>query len=272
MAVYGITRASTWKQESSPQVQADAIKRHAAFLGVGEPIILHEKLGTSGYKTTFAEREQGKWLLANLRGGDILILPKLDRLGRRAYDILRVIETLSERGVRLYVIDFYGGQSLDISTGIGRFIVTIMAGLTQFERDVLCERTSSSLQWRKANGYASGKPPFGFKIVPAAPAVAGGPKPLKYLVPIDPGAVEEIVRRMDAGERPAAIARDFYAKGRTCRGKPWVKYYPLRHHLDTRRIRGAYEAMKRINNAAKRGAAPEAGDASAFSPSPTPSP
>ena len=63
MTVYGITRASTRKQQASPEVQAEMIRKHCAAAQLPEPTILDEPLGTSGRSTDFRHRPQGRWLL-----------------------------------------------------------------------------------------------------------------------------------------------------------------------------------------------------------------
>ncbi len=84
MTVYGITRASTRKQQASPTVQAELIRQHCATVQLPEPTILDEPLGTSGRSTDFRHRPQGRWLLLHAQPGDVLVVTKLDRLGRTA--------------------------------------------------------------------------------------------------------------------------------------------------------------------------------------------
>lgn len=258
MANYGLTRASLVRQEASPQVQADAILTHAKLLGLGDVAVLHEKLGTSGHSTLFANRKQGKWILENLVEGDVLIVAKMDRLGRITSDILNTIETLSNRGIRICIINFLGGQSLDISTSVGRLIVTMFAGVAQFERDTMAERIAESMQWHKKVGRAYTKPQFGFKIQEGAP-LPGCKKKIKRFVPINPTTIHEIVTRVDAGERFCHIANDFWDHKRTCKTwsrkdnkfveRPWAPMVykdGKPHQIDARRIKSAYLFAKRL--------------------------
>ena len=69
MTVYGITRASTRKQQASPEVQAEMIRQHCAAVQLPEPTILDEPLGTSGRSTDFRHRPQGRWLLLHTQPG-----------------------------------------------------------------------------------------------------------------------------------------------------------------------------------------------------------
>ena len=244
MATYGLTRASTKKQEASPAVQADSIRKHCDLLELPDVKILDEPLGTSGKKTSFATRPCGKWIMENLQKGDSLVVTKLDRLGRNTRDVLKTIETLNSRGVRIYIINFLGGQSLDISTAFGKMILTFFAGIAQFEADSCSERTRESLQWRRKNGYATHHPPFGFKIV-SVKKVPGSDfnKPLKVFVPIDPAMIQYIVDRIDAGDKPYTVASDLHRKQARCRGRLWA---PERrdYHVDPRHVTKAYKFWK----------------------------
>ena len=62
MTVYGITRASTRKQQASPEVQAEMIRKHCAAVQLPQPVMLDEPLGTSGRSVDFRHRLQGRWL------------------------------------------------------------------------------------------------------------------------------------------------------------------------------------------------------------------
>jgi DNA invertase Pin-like site-specific DNA recombinase len=87
MPTYAYTRASTLKQDQSPIVQADIMRRYCENNKLGEPKILDEPLGTSGVITRFRDRPQGRWLLLNAQRGDILVVTKLDRLGRKTSEL-----------------------------------------------------------------------------------------------------------------------------------------------------------------------------------------
>ncbi len=145
MTVYGITRASTRKQQASPEVQAEMIRKHCAAVQLPEPTILDEPLGTSGRTTDFRHRPQGRWLLLHAQPGDVLVVTKLDRLGRTARDILDTLEQFAKRNVRVIVIQFLGGQNIDMDSTVGRLVVIFFAGLAQFEADMIGERTAEAL-------------------------------------------------------------------------------------------------------------------------------
>jgi DNA invertase Pin-like site-specific DNA recombinase len=95
MTVYGLTRASTRKQQASPEVQREMIRKHCAAVQLPEPVMLDEPLGTSGRSVDFRHRTEGRWLLLHAQAGDVLVVTKLDRLGRTAKDILDTLERLA---------------------------------------------------------------------------------------------------------------------------------------------------------------------------------
>ena len=88
---------------------------------------------------------------------------KLDRLFRNTVDALEVSAEWDRRGVSMHLVDM-GGQSVDTSSAIGRFFLTMLAGVAEMERKVIAERTSAALRHKVATGQkAGGKAPFGFR-------------------------------------------------------------------------------------------------------------
>ena len=77
------------------------IREHCAAVGLPEPVMLDEPPGTSGRSVDFRHRTEGRRLLLHAQAGDVLVVTKLDRLGRIAKDILDTLERLATRGVRV---------------------------------------------------------------------------------------------------------------------------------------------------------------------------
>ena len=75
------------------------IRKHCAAVQLPEPAILDEPLGTSGRSTDFLHRPQGRWLLLNAQPDDVLVVTKLDRLGRTARVILDTLEQFAKRNL-----------------------------------------------------------------------------------------------------------------------------------------------------------------------------
>ena len=212
MIVYGITRASTRKQQASPEVQAEMIRKHCAAVQLPEPTILDEPLGTSGRTTDFRHRPQGRWLLLHAQPSDVVVVTKLDRLGRTARDILDTLEQFSKRGVRVIVIQFLGGQNIDMDSTVGRLVVIFFAGLAQFEADMIGERTAERFQRRRQQGLACNRAGFGTRKV--GKRSEWDMQQLAYIA--------EIAERLGKGEDVVLVVADFWGRGiKDHRGLLW---------------------------------------------------
>jgi len=89
---------------------------------------------------------------------------KLDRLFRSAIDCLTVVEQWNKTDVALHLVDM-GGQTINTSGAMGRFFLTMMAGMAEFERNHGKERTSLAMQQKVRNGeYTGGQPRYGYEV------------------------------------------------------------------------------------------------------------
>jgi putative DNA-invertase from lambdoid prophage Rac len=91
-----------------------------------------------------------------LEQDDVLIVTKLDRLGRNAMDVATTVARLSEMGVRVHCLALGG---VDLTSPAGRMTMGVINSVAQFERDLLIERTQSGLKRAKAGGEVFGRPP-----------------------------------------------------------------------------------------------------------------
>ncbi|MBB4860580.1 DNA invertase Pin-like site-specific DNA recombinase [Novosphingobium chloroacetimidivorans] len=111
-----------------------------------------------------------------LRHGDTLIVWKLDRLGRDLRHLVNLVGDLTKRNIGLKVLAGEGA-SIDTTTANGRLVFAIFAGLAEFERDLIVERTKAGLAAARARGRSGGRP---FKMTPAklrlAQAAMGKPE------------------------------------------------------------------------------------------------
>lgn len=92
-----------------------------------------------------------------------IIAFKLDRLFRDAADCLTVTAQWDELGVDLHLVDL-GGQPIDTSTAMGRFFLTVMAGVAEMERNLIRERTKAAMSHLKATGKRVGGLAYGFTL------------------------------------------------------------------------------------------------------------
>jgi DNA invertase Pin-like site-specific DNA recombinase len=94
-------------------------------------------------------------LLKDLKPGDELIVAALDRLGRRAAQLIILFEDLYKRGVIVKSVR----EGLDYSTVTGKMVVQILSAVAEMERGLISERTKAALAYRKSQGVRLGPPP-----------------------------------------------------------------------------------------------------------------
>jgi DNA invertase Pin-like site-specific DNA recombinase len=142
--------------------QAQRIRAYAALKGLDLDIITDP--GESGGKP-LDTREGGQRLLAALRQrkADAVVLLKLDRGFRNAIDCLSTVEKWDRAGVALHVIDL-GGNAIDTTSAAGRFMLVVLAGAAEMERNLTRERTRSAMAVKRANGQRIGSVPFGHDL------------------------------------------------------------------------------------------------------------
>jgi putative DNA-invertase from lambdoid prophage Rac len=94
-------------------------------------------------------------LVDRLERDDVLIVTKLDRLGRNAMDVRATVERLAADGVRVHCLALGG---VDLTSAAGKMTMTVISAVAEFERDLLIERTQSGLARAKASGKTLGRP------------------------------------------------------------------------------------------------------------------
>jgi len=94
--------------------------------------------------------------LKALRNGDVLVIWKLDRLGRSLHHLVKTVTTLSDRGIGLKVLTGQGAQ-IDTTTAAGRLSFGIFTALAEFESELIRERTMAGLQAARARGRKGGR-------------------------------------------------------------------------------------------------------------------
>ena len=172
--VFAYCRVSTNEQTTDNQLR----EIDAAGFAVQPSRVVAETV--SGSVPTSERPGFGK-LLDKLEAGDVLVVTKLDRLGRNAMDVRATVEALTGVGVRVHCLALGG---VDLTSAAGKMTMGVIAAVAEFERDLLVERTQAGLARAKAEGKALGRPSA-----------------------LSPAQVTEVGKRLAAGEAIAAIAR-----------------------------------------------------------------
>ena len=139
----GYARVSTNDQHL--YMQEDALKND------GCKEIYHDI--ASGAKTARPGLEDA---LDYLREGDILVVWKLDRLGRSTQHLIHTVKSLNDRGIGFKSMQ----ENIDTTTSGGKLIFYIFSALAEFERDLIEERTKAGLKAARARGRLGGRPPL----------------------------------------------------------------------------------------------------------------
>lgn len=106
---------------------------------------------------TKSDRPELKTMLLTLRSGDVLVIDSFSRLSRSTKDLLDLVEKLTGMGVHLVSLK----ENLDTTTATGKLMLTMLSALSQFERDLIAERTIDGLKAARARGRKGGRPRSG---------------------------------------------------------------------------------------------------------------
>ena len=139
--IIGYARVSTTEQNLDRQL--DNLKEQGC-----ERIYQEKVTGTK------ASRPEYQRMLDSLREGDTLVVDSFSRLSRSTKDLLEVVEALTAKGVNLKSLK----ECLDTTTATGKLMLTMLSALSQFERDIIAERTRDGLKAAKARGRLGGRP------------------------------------------------------------------------------------------------------------------
>ncbi|HBO4228119.1 TPA: recombinase family protein [Pseudomonas aeruginosa] len=144
---FAYVRVSTTGQTTENQIQ----EIEAAGFHVEPRRIVTETVSGS---TPIAQRREFSKLMDRLEAGDVLIVTKLDRLGRDAIDVSSTVMALAEMGVRVHCLALGG---VDLTSSAGTMTMNVLNAVAQFERDLLIERTQAGLNRAKAEGKTLGR-------------------------------------------------------------------------------------------------------------------
>ena len=159
-------RCSTQEQADSGlglEAQAQRVRAYCGMKGL-DLIEIVTDAGVSGGKP-LAARDGGQRLLAAMkaRTAEAVVMLKLDRMFRNAGDCLNVVERWDRAGISLHIVDL-GGNAIDTTSAAGRFMLVVLAGAAEMERNLTRERTRSAMAVKQANGQRVGSTPYGYDL------------------------------------------------------------------------------------------------------------
>jgi len=140
--IFGYARVSTQEQNLNRQLDS--------LMAAGAEEIVQEKTGTK------ADRPELNRLLDKLRNGDIVLISDLTRLGRSTKDLFNLVEKIEKKGANIKSLK---ENWLDTTTPQGKLMFTFMAGISQFERDLISQRTKEGLEAARIRGKKGGRKP-----------------------------------------------------------------------------------------------------------------
>ena len=145
---FAYCRVSTADQTCDNQIQ----EIEAAGFHIDRRRVVTETISGS---TPAMERAGFKRLMERLEWDDVLIVTKLDRLGRNAMDVRATVEMLDGEKVRVHCLALGG---VDLTSAAGKMTMSVINAVAEFERDLLIERTQAGLKRAKAEGKVLGRP------------------------------------------------------------------------------------------------------------------
>jgi DNA invertase Pin-like site-specific DNA recombinase len=121
-----------------------------------------EALRQAGCERIFEEKKSGTLThrpalhatLSTLRDGDVLVVWKLDRLGRSLQDLIKILGQLERRGIGFWSIS----DQIDTQTPAGKLVFHITGAVAEFERALISERTKAGMQAAQRRGRKPGRP------------------------------------------------------------------------------------------------------------------
>ncbi len=148
---YGYARVSTSFQSLKNQ-------RHEIFEYAHKNNILIDKIVEVEISSNKNKNERLiDETLNKLTKGDILIVTKLDRLGRSTIEVLQIIENIKSKGIILHIIKDRLIIDGSVSNSVNDMLLTLLSGFAQMERNFISERTKSALAQRKSQGIKLGR-------------------------------------------------------------------------------------------------------------------
>ena len=141
MQKLGYARVSTDSQSLNRQM--DMLREY------GVDRIFSEKM--TGTKASRPELDR---LRETMRAGDQIVVESLSRLGRSSKDLLNLLDEFDRKGVKFISLK----ERIDTTTPTGKLLITVLSAISQFERDLIVQRTQEGLKAARARGRIGGRP------------------------------------------------------------------------------------------------------------------
>jgi putative DNA-invertase from lambdoid prophage Rac len=174
--VFAYCRVSTSDQTTDNQV----LELTSAGFAIEPRRVVRETVSGS---QAARERPQFARLLDRMEPGDVLVVTKLDRLGRSAVDVRSTVDALAANGVRVHCLALGG---VDLTSPAGRMTMQVLGAVAEFELDLLKERTHAGLARARGEGKKLGRPSK-----------------------LTDDQAEQVRNRLARGDSVAGLARDF---------------------------------------------------------------
>lgn len=179
---FAYARVSTIGQETENQIR----EIESAGFAIEPHRIITETISGS---MPISRRKGFTRLLDKMEKNDVLVVTKLDRLGRDAIDVSLTVAKLEKIGIRVHCLALGG---VDLTSSAGKMTMGVINAVAQFERDLLIERTQSGLARAKFNGKILGRPKL-----------------------LSESQIKEAMQQLQAGVAIAAIARNLNVSRQT---------------------------------------------------------
>ena len=183
-----MSRAFAYARVSAPEQETENQIREIRDAGFSiEPHRINTETGSGS--VAMAQRKEFSRLLDKMEQGDLLVVTKLDRLGRDAIDVSMTVEKLGKMGIRVYCLALGGA---DLTSSAGRMTMNVINSVAQFERELLIERTQAGMARARAQGKKPGRP-----------------------AALTPDQRQDVRDRIENGETISAIAREMKTSRQT---------------------------------------------------------
>ncbi len=179
---FAYARVSTAEQQTQNQIQE--------IESAGFKIEPHRSITeTISGSTAMKQRKGFSRLLDKMEKGDVLVVTKLDRLGRDAIDVGNTVTDMSKAGIKVHCLALGG---VDLTSSAGTMTMNVINAVAQFERDLLIERTQAGLARVKSQGRLLGRPPT-----------------------LSESQKKDVLKKIESGESISSIAREFNTSRQT---------------------------------------------------------